>query len=375
MQNLLRIIAISFLIAAVLWGCTPLAATLNPALHNTVAVVLPAASTSVPGTPALEVTEFSDYSPAIPERSRAGSCEVHSNRIPRTNVWQCRVEDQNYDPCFTIGAEEVIVCSEDPFDPASLFRVDLTAPLHVHESPTPDQSLNLDDLQSLWYFGIDVVDGAVGLTDGQYHFSSALPQTSAVSQTNASSQITDTANLQIVVRLSEQGAVGDLDMDGDEDAVAVLIATASDIFSRYYLATLSNEAGVAVNSATIAFGDGIRVDNLAIENGQIVVDMTSHGAQDPLCCPTHAETRYYNLVGNQLELYVNGWQLELSDGTLCSLPSKGNDIRGYQCNDGRPLVGSLQPGLLWTAQRASKDATAQSDATNLETVTIRKIWR
>jgi hypothetical protein len=33
-------------------------------------------------------------------------------------------------------------------------------------------------------------------------------------------------------------------------------------------------------------GDRIQINALSIENNKIVVDMITHGPEDPMCCPT-----------------------------------------------------------------------------------------
>ena len=154
MHTFLRILATLFLTAAILWGCTPLASTLTPATLTRAGV-----GQTVPIAPTVVgQTEVIEYSPAIPTAARPGNCATYSQRIPRTNVWQCTVDDTIYDPCFTVGAEEVIVCTSNALDPAASFRVDLVAPLPVPPTVVSGQALDLEELKSLWYFGIDAVD-------------------------------------------------------------------------------------------------------------------------------------------------------------------------------------------------------------------------
>lgn len=359
MHTFLRILATLFLTAAILWGCTPLASTLTPATLTTAGI-----GQAVPTEPTVvNQTEVIEYAPAIPTAARPGNCAAYSQRIPRTNVWQCTVDDTTYDPCFTVGAEEVIVCTSNALDPAASFRVDLVAPLPVPPTVVSGQALDLEALKSLWYFGIDAVDEAVVLNNGEYR----LTTTSDASGISASTEI--------VVRLSELKAEGDLDLDGDLDAATVLIATSSEIFARYYLVAILNENGTAVNSATTVLGDGIRVDNLAIEHGQIVVDMTTHGEQDPLCCPTVANTRYYNLSANQLERYNGAWQIQLDNDALCVMSASVDSTIGYQCSDGSALFASLQPDIVWTGQRPGLVGEGSQSTIDVETVAIKRVWR
>jgi hypothetical protein len=47
-------------------------------------------------------------------------------------------------------------------------------------------------------------------------------------------------------------------------------------------------------------GDRVKVKSITIEDSIILVHMTSHGPDDPLCCPTMDVTRAYVLDGEQL---------------------------------------------------------------------------
>ena len=58
--------------------------------------------------------------------------------------------------------------------------------------------------------------------------------------------------------------------------------------------------GRPVNVATTLLGDRVKVDAVAIQNDQIVVDMVAHAPTDPLCCPTQRVLVTYELRGDQL---------------------------------------------------------------------------
>lgn len=60
----------------------------------------------------------------------------------------------------------------------------------------------------------------------------------------------------------------------------------------------------------------------------------------PLCCPTVANTRYYNLLANQLERYNGAWQIQLNNDALCVMSASVESTIGYQCSDGSALFAS-----------------------------------
>jgi hypothetical protein len=49
-------------------------------------------------------------------------------------------------------------------------------------------------------------------------------------------------------------------------------------------------------------GDRVKVEHVWIEGDRILVEMITHAASDPLCCPTEAVTQTYALEGDQLQL-------------------------------------------------------------------------
>ncbi len=364
MPRLLRFSALLLIVTAILWGCSPLATSFTPTFSTTNRVVI-----QTPATPILvTATEIIDYSPTLPEASRAGACLLNSSTLPRIDAWQCIIDTQIYDPCLTVGAEATVVCVSNPLSPTSAFRVDLIGPLPQVQSASGRQPLPAENLNELWYFGIDLVDGVTVLQNGEFTY---VPS-SQTETTDTQAKIDNVTRKRerVSVRLSELQTFGDLDADGDDDAAVILIANAGGDFTRYYLAVVRNDAAIGVNVATIALGDGIQVDTVAIEGGQVVVDLITHGPQDPLCCPTRNESRFYNLANNQLTPYINGWQVELSDGVVCTRSPALIDP-DYQCTDGQTLVGNLQPGMVWTAQRQALNVSAS----NLETVQIRRVWQ
>ena len=61
-----------------------------------------------------------------------------------------------------------------------------------------------------------------------------------------------------------------------------------------------DQDGAWTNVATVLLGDRVQVNSVAIADNQIVVDMVTHDADDPLCCPTQQVNNAYTLEGDQL---------------------------------------------------------------------------
>ncbi len=108
------------------------------------------------------------------------------------------------------------------------------------------------------------------------------------------------SSTQIVVKLGEPIAMGDLNGDGVDDAAVILISNPGTAGTYYDLAAVVNIEGVPYNIAGDPLGESIRVKSLSVTAGVIKVEMVAHGPRDPLCCPTLPVTRNYRLQGNQL---------------------------------------------------------------------------
>ena len=83
-----------------------------------------------------------------------------------------------------------------------------------------------------------------------------------------------------------KAAFDDLDDDGHGDAAVVFgwSGGGSGYFTSLHV--LINENGQPLDLAQESLGDRTRVNGVAANNGFIVVDMVTHGPDDPSCCPT-----------------------------------------------------------------------------------------
>jgi hypothetical protein len=91
-------------------------------------------------------------------------------------------------------------------------------------------------------------------------------------------------------------AMGDIDGDGEDDAAVLVTMNSGGSGQFVYLASMIQQNdGSYENVASTLLGDRVGVQNLAIEDGQIAVNMITHGPEEPLCCPTMEVTEVYNL--------------------------------------------------------------------------------
>jgi hypothetical protein len=101
-----------------------------------------------------------------------------------------------------------------------------------------------------------------------------------------------------VVMLTDQIAVGEL--NGQPAAAVILVTDPGGSGTFYDLAVVVEQDGQLVNVATTTLGDRVQINSLSIENGQVVVDMVTHGQDDPMCCPTKQVVQTYELNEDNL---------------------------------------------------------------------------
>jgi hypothetical protein len=66
------------------------------------------------------------------------------------------------------------------------------------------------------------------------------------------------------------------------------------------LCAVINDKGQPKNTALIDLEDRVKINSLSIQSGKIIIDMVTHGPNDPACCPTVRKIATYTLVGNKL---------------------------------------------------------------------------
>ncbi len=96
--------------------------------------------------------------------------------------------------------------------------------------------------------------------------------------------------------------MGDINGDGLADAAVVLGENmgGSGVFES--LVVVLNQGGIPTQSADTQIGDRVKVNMIAIQRQQVVIGMLVPGPNDPMCCPSLAETHTYRLTKGGLFL-------------------------------------------------------------------------
>jgi len=97
-------------------------------------------------------------------------------------------------------------------------------------------------------------------------------------------------------------AIGDLNGNGVRDAVVLLAFNSGGSGTFIYLAPVLAQDDTARQGTPQLLGDRVKVNNLAIQDGKVVVELVSAGPNDPLCCPSQRSTLTYQLEGPALKL-------------------------------------------------------------------------
>jgi hypothetical protein len=162
----------------------------------------------------------------------------------------------------------------------------LAIPTPVVPTPLPDiPGISPTDVRNAEYqLGYSDQIRTVQLTDGQFQEGS-LSGTDYVS-----------------VSMTDFIVPGDLTGDGENEAVAIVAENFGGSGTFVFLAVYAYQNDEAVFLTSIFLDDRPLINHLAVEDGQIFVDVIIHDRDDPMCCPTLRTTRNYLLNGNNLIL-------------------------------------------------------------------------
>jgi hypothetical protein len=97
-------------------------------------------------------------------------------------------------------------------------------------------------------------------------------------------------------------AIGDLDADGNADAVAIVVESTGGTGTFYYMFAIGNRDGQPVQLGEPEWlGDRTVVQRLTIDRkGIISIRYVTHGENDPACCPTMKIEDRYRVANGKL---------------------------------------------------------------------------
>jgi uncharacterized lipoprotein YbaY/heat shock protein HslJ len=227
--------------------------------------------------------------------------------------WLSKIADKYYNDvlAYTTILEATNAQAGDQF--ADIENADLIEPGWLLCIPASGdmgaapEGLSLQDLANATYQGI--YEQPVTLIDGVYE---------------GEPFVEGGASRPTVTFIETPIAYGDINGDGQDDAVVLLAENSGGSGTFVYLAALVNQDGQPVNVATTLLGDRVQVQSLGIENNQVVVEMVQAGPDDPMCCPSQQVVKTYELQGDQL--------VETSSQVVSAEAEASSDIVGIVWN-------------------------------------------
>jgi len=125
--------------------------------------------------------------------------------------------------------------------------------------------------------------GYIKLTDGSY---------------TEEYEVETSARLKIT--LSDHLAVGDLNRDGVNDIVLILISSPGGSGTFFDLHFVLNGYSDIYDYSNVFLGDRIQPKNLSVEASKVFLNMIVHDEGDPLCCPTKDVLKSYVIFEDQV---------------------------------------------------------------------------
>ncbi len=106
----------------------------------------------------------------------------------------------------------------------------------------------------------------------------------------------------INLTLMDKIAFGDLNGDGLEDAAVIMVENFGGSGQFASLATFLNQNGKPRLAARTMIDDRPIFQDIAIKDGAILLNVTVHGPNDPMCCPNQPTVRVYRLLDQDLQI-------------------------------------------------------------------------
>jgi hypothetical protein len=97
--------------------------------------------------------------------------------------------------------------------------------------------------------------------------------------------------------MGDMVAFGDLNYDGQDDAAVILGVNTGGTGVFTSIAAVLNIGGAPVHTALVYIDDRpIIADLMTIVSGEIIAQMTIHGADDPMCCPSFQTQQAFRFI-------------------------------------------------------------------------------
>jgi heat shock protein HslJ len=149
------------------------------------------------------------------------------------------------------------------------------------------------------------------------------------------------ASRPVVTLLRGSRVTGDVDGDGEDEAIVLLAENSGGSGTLLHIAVVDREGPEVVNTATRVLGDRVQVRDLAVEDGGLRIDVVRTGPRDPACCPGELATYRWLVAGSGL---VDGQPEEVT-GRMSLAMLAGQRWRLRRFDRETPVAGSVEVTL------------------------------
>lgn len=204
--------------------------------------------------------------------------------LPAELIARVEAGDERVGVAFRHGYEEYEQLSQIAHAAWLLINGELDSLLEEGQRDAPIPALTVETLRNGTYPSELTKSGEITLVDGR--FIGEVPYDGGV--------------YTLTVALADEIGIGDLNADGDLDAVLVLGTNSGGSGTFYELVAVTRYEGANSVVATLPLGDRVVIESLVIVSGRIELEMITHGPNDGLCCPSVPVTRLYDLTASGL---------------------------------------------------------------------------
>jgi heat shock protein HslJ len=190
--------------------------------------------------------------------------------------------DASLYPAIVLGTKEQAASDSSYASIVDPWIIEIGWKLYVPDEASAQAGLTVTKLQNATYPSEWTKSNTAPLTGGQY-----------------SEEIVPGAASKIEISLSSRMGFG-FGTDGEPLAAVILFTSSGGSGTFVDLHVVVQDNGTLVSKAVTSLGDRAQVYSLGMDGGKIVVEMLTHGPDDPMCCPTQEVRNVYVVQGNNL---------------------------------------------------------------------------
>ena len=149
--------------------------------------------------------------------------------------------------------------------------------------------------------------------------------------------------------MTEFVAIGDLNEDGTEEAVALISENHGGTGVFVFLAVYSKMDGTWTFQTSNMVDNRPKLNALSIENNEIFLDAVIHGIDEPMCCPTLRTTRRYHFVDNLLDMiaYTTFTPAGKPRTIMIETPTDGSEVFTSVPIQGKVAIAPFENNLVY----------------------------